>query len=854
MAVSEWLERMRPLICRLSALLILGSGTLAAQVHRAERLEPSSLQQFLEVRGLDRLRIREAQMHLAREVDPERQAALGRRLANLYQASLLSGQWKAVDPSMIQQARQLLANDLANRNAGLALAIEHAWYFEVEQNLRDWFYQGRDSTRQGEVMADLVNHCDRLAALVARLEAEVRGAQILPEATPREVNSKNLALEALERRLAHGHYLLGWASFYRGILGQQESGGWLTKSQKHFRRFLQLPMEGPLPNLQSWQPDWQQNWQWRSLLGIAMGLRARGEQLESDALFRFLDEAGTENLEARWLEVWNLESMALAGQWERAADFVERAVTVSWEPGKQRAFWRRVLQASRAARLSAPENAEFMQVQALLALARNRESTVLQAWRDDPQSERVGNPFVKNWIDGYLGWVEVEQGGELNGIGSTFSLAIEMADTSISVADLDRCRFYKALVDFRCGNLCEAAQQFAEVARSLQRLDPPLAEESAWLNLRSCMAMAMIDRRKTPLALAAIDEFESIFPASLLVEEIPFQKLRLTCHTLPPRQAMERLERFKIAQPEIYQVRIELVRSLYRLWQEQLEVDQQAAQDARKELERANRELQDDPRVGGKSKLRSMLWAIDAMLQSEVAPAELEAVLSQAVELAALPGTPIEMIDLLTYYRMTFARQAGKQEAGIELARQLAAQAVGTSLERSALLYLAESYPASGELDAETRSAAMTDLLRLVELLGSDRLSLAQSRNARVALFRLSELYMQSRQWERADGHLELLVEVFPQRREYRAAAARVKTERGHFQQALPHWRFLAQGAEPGTDLWYEAKYQLIRCLWSIDDDSAKAVLQQTIQLSPSLPEGWAGRYALLAEEMGLGD
>ena len=103
--------------------------------------------------------------------------------------------------------------------------------------------------------------------------------------------------------------------------------------------------------------------------------------------------------------------MVLARQWERAAEFVERAVTLGWEPGKQRAFWRRVLQASRAARLSAPESADFMQVQALLALARNRESSVLQAWRDDPQVEEVGNPFVQNWIEGYLGWVELEQGG-----------------------------------------------------------------------------------------------------------------------------------------------------------------------------------------------------------------------------------------------------------------------------------------------------------------------------------------------------------------------------------------------------------------------------------------------------------
>ena len=187
MAGSERLERMRSLICWFAGLLVIGSGTLVAQMDRPELVEPLSLQQFLTVRGLDRLRIREAEMQLAREVDPERQKASRRRLASLYQASLLSGQWKAVNPSMIQQARQLMANDSANRNAGLRLAIEHAWYLEIEQNLRAWFYQGRDPAGRGEVVADLVTSCDRLAALVASLEAEVRESQILPEATPTEV-------------------------------------------------------------------------------------------------------------------------------------------------------------------------------------------------------------------------------------------------------------------------------------------------------------------------------------------------------------------------------------------------------------------------------------------------------------------------------------------------------------------------------------------------------------------------------------------------------------------------------------------------------------------------------------------
>ncbi|MCH2180873.1 MAG: hypothetical protein MK108_02615 [Mariniblastus sp.] len=855
MAGRQWVGRKGSVFWWSAGLAVLWSAVLCGQTDRPPQAGDPPLEQFLQARGLDRLLIRQVEMQLAREFDPENQVVLGRRLAGLYQAALLSEQWQEIDSAIIERSGQLLANYPAVGNAGLRLAVEHARYRDVEMAFRQWWYQGRDPARQGEAAGDLVASYDRLSNLTARLETDVRQAQILPEATPAEVAGKDRVLTAVEGRLAHCHYLLGWASYYRGILDNQGASAWLLKSQKYFQQFLQLPPEGPLPDLNTWPTDLQLSWQWRSLLGIAMGLRARGDHQESDAMFQFLAKTGADSVEGQWLEAWNLESMVLARQWDRAADYLAQVSTGSWGRGKQRAFWRRVLQASRAASLSAPERADFMRVQALLSLVRNRESSVLQQWMDERQTEGVSNAFVRGWVEGYLGWVKAEQGGDaLIEVGKTLSSAIQAADESVLAEDLARCRFLRALVDFRTGQLVESAKEFAEVSQALQKADPQMAAESSWMNVQAWIAMAMLDRRRTSEALAAIDQFASRFPASLAVEELPFQKLRLSCQALPPRQALERLVRFQLSHPEVHQVRMELVRCHYRDWQDQFQSNRQAAQAALTELQRFDRQLQEDPQIGDPQKLRSVLWVIDAMLQMDVANAEIEALLQTAIALADTPNISADMNHLLAYYQMMFARQSGDQEMGIALARELVTQSAGTPFERSALLYLVESYPTNGELDPDNRTAAIADLARLVELLGDDARSLTRSRNSRVALFRLSELCLQDRQWERADQYLDQLVNVFPERREYLAASARAKTERDHFERALPRWRFLANRVEPGTDLWYEAKYQLVRCLWSTGDANAKTVFRQTMQLSPSMPETWARQYALLAKQIELGD
>ncbi|MDG2186271.1 MAG: tetratricopeptide repeat protein [Mariniblastus sp.] len=839
--------------CLAAYLVGLQSGRLAAQSDPAVLPVDSQLEQFLQSRGLDRLLLREVEMQLAREFNPTQQVALGQRLARLYQAALLSNDWNDHDPRLLQRVEQWVKANPAMPNDGLALAIQHARYLAAEKKFREWWYLGRDPVQHDAVVDDLMSCYGDIARLSAKLEDDFRRAQILPESTQVEMAGKNRILVTAENRISHCQYLLGWNTYFLGIMESKNSSVWLLKSENSFRRILQLPLDGPLPDVTKQKVDLQSTWQLRSLLGLAMGLRARGSNDASSLYFKFLSNVSSETPTGKLLHVWNLESMVLSRQWDSAMEFVDEVASHKLDLRQQQLFWNSVLKASRAVRRSAPGIADSMMYRGMLGLVRNQESVLLQQWMDEQPGELAVNEFLRLWIEGYLALAKAEAtGGSLALADKTLLQALESADDSVLDEDLARCRYLTALIDFRAGQLAEAAIAFSSVAETLLETAPEMAAESAWMNVRALTALGMLDNRKTGEAMAAMDRLVSMFPEGPYARAIPFLKLRLTCNWLPPQQAIEKLETIQESHPNFQEARLERVRNHYRHWKERFQADDRTARDALSKLQLVDQQFRDDPQIDSNQKLRSVLWVIDAMLEMELLDATSQGLLELATDLAATPGVNSERVNQLAYYRMMFARQNRDRQTAIELARELVNQSRGTAFERSALIYLAENYGTASELDRDQLSSAMTDFTRLSELLGDDARSLVKSKNSRITLFRLSEFCLQAGQLERADQYLDRLIDVFPNQKDYLAASARIKTRRGELKDALPRWRLLANGVEPGSDLWYEAKYQLARCLWSTGDANAKQVFRQTIQLSPSIPDAWSKEYKLLAHQMEL--
>jgi hypothetical protein len=70
---------------------------------------------------------------------------------------------------------------------------------------------------------------------------------------------------------------------------------------------------------------------------------------------------------------------------------------------------------------------------------------------------------------------------------------------------------------------------------------------------------------------------------------------------------------------------------------------------------------------------------------------------------------------------------------------------------------------------------------------------------------------------------------------------------------ALDIWRRLVSGLDPGTEPWYEARYESIRLLIPYDRVAAETALQQHITLYPKLgPEPWASQFRQLARSLNM--
>lgn len=100
----------------------------------------------------------------------------------------------------------------------------------------------------------------------------------------------------------------------------------------------------------------------------------------------------------------------------------------------------------------------------------------------------------------------------------------------------------------------------------------------------------------------------------------------------------------------------------------------------------------------------------------------------------------------------------------------------------------------------------------------------------------------------------ERLLVARPRNAAFLRAAALLAEGIGDRSKALDLWRRLASGAPADSELWYEAKYRLIKLLAMTDPPRAREVMDQHKQLNPDYgPEPWGGMLKGLDEQIPWG-
>ena len=249
------------------------------------------------------------------------------------------------------------------------------------------------------------------------------------------------------------------------------------------------------------------------------------------------------------------------------------------------------------------------------------------------------------------------------------------------------------------------------------------------------------------------------------------------------------------------------------------------------------------------SNVKAILLVTDAMLRTN--PPDLKKIRDRLDIAENLVNEQGPIYQEYRYYEFQYAIRSGQPAKAAEQANWLSENARGTRFETSALIQLAQA--ADQKLNASPNPDDLRRVIavfeRLVGLLGSSDDVLKKRTNARVAFLRLAELKLKAGEREKAIEMLESINRVFPNRKSYLRQLALAYVESSQFEKSTAIWRKLAAGLEPGTDLWFEAKYQLVSCLIKSDDrSSARQVYEQTVLLGDEMPQRWQTTFDSLSE------
>ncbi len=834
-------DRSRPLVALAVATVVFLWGLpIEVQGQGGDRLEL-----YLTSLRLDRLLVRHLENQVNRELDPERRLRKAKRLADLYADQLLDSRVTAESADRwMRKAEALVKVYPSVENPRLKIAELQSRYLVEESSFRNWWntlpHERPEelSFRWRELQTDLAQFN---AILEQRYQEFVAAVQL---------NNGEIALSRqlgqVENLLLHSSFLLGWSTYFRGILETEDQMDLLRAADEHFREFLQIESRKSMTEFSEQWFDFNSTWQLRGLVGLAMCQRGLKHPQQSEYCFELI-RTNYQGRDKDLCYVWDLNSRHYVGDDKSTVDFVQHFKTETdlSGPGKI-GFWVAALKAGAVIESRSPEMSRILRRESLAGLTRMMQSQLIEELQKKYAFE-FEDDFLGNWVRGYLllAAAAPSDKSDLEEAKASLERALQQVDTSINEADVARCRYLLAKLHYRAGMFETAAGLFQSASRSIADEDRAMAAESQWLAARSLAELGKTDERKLGLAYMAIDNLIRRFPESSLARRAEFEKLKLNMAGLPDEEAIRRLQKVTRKDPNYPLALYEIARTRFRLWLTAFQTGKAERAARLTELLEAERATRNNDAVSDEKKLKSILLAIDALLRDEpINEPKLASMLQSAAAIAdSIGDRPANVFAEYRYYRMNFYQKTNQTDEAKAEARWMVQNASNTPYQRAALIYLGRVLDSECQRSADVKPELLEEALdvyrRLVAELGSTADELKNSNNARVATKKLGELESLAGNIEEADRIFSLLVETFPNHQDNIHELAKTKMRLGQYRLAWPLWRKLNAGVPPGTDIWYESKHQLITCIQDSDSESARQVLRQTIRLSPEMPSKW---------------
>lgn len=858
------------------AAILFASPSLAQETVGIDRAaESKNLATWLQDRNLDALLLEHLESQLESTFDAAQREQIAKRLAEIYSDRLLSAtndsqQW-------LKRTRDLIALYPKFESGRLRVAMLHARYLEQEKQFRNLFREGKLSAAPNELTLGLERLSDDLLTASSALAERSEELFAMSQIQRSDVNF-DAELKAIDARRLHCQYLSGWSQYFLAILKTEQRSDLLSQSNFHFREFLRLDQSTALRDYDSRWFDFSSAWHIRAMAGLASVELARENQRSADHLFQLIETNAIDQNSRETVPQFRLLGHAYVAQFRKAlavADQVARSGSLS--DRAQVRFYSSVAEVAKFAGNSSAEAnvsqelAEQLGLSARIGLARQLAGDLL--FGDSDVAEETLPPdesFERYWLDGYREFwrsetktkiatenqsateAEASTEAESSRVQAerllTRAIAIGTATTDpanfeLRTEDVARCRYLLAWLELKLGKPQRAVANFQAASQALARRSPVLAAESAWLAAGTLIRISQSDSRRRDEAWSQLDRLVRQFPNSSHVADASFEKLKIELRNMPAADALGRLAEIAPSSQNYANALLEAVRQRYRIWQTDRSQGKPAVESFA-ELETSKQRLDQCEQSTSRQKFRACLLVLDAMLRQDGIDTDMAAedpLLEQARVLVANGFEAAKLNIELDFYRFQFAQKRGQTEVAIELAQRIADQGSASRFELPALIALAThaDQKLAVTSDPDSIEYGKTIYQRLTEKLGSDSATLEKSANARVALARLGEFQRLSGNSDSSELTFLQLVDLFPGNAQYLRSLALAQRDVGKLDAARAIWQRLALGVDAGSELWFEAKWELAKILAVNDPASAKKLLKQSLQLGGDASEKW---------------
>lgn len=853
------------LICTLAVNNLFVCRVSNAQPNLDESLQ---IEEYLRSLDLDNLVIEQLEKATAQETDPDERRILAKRLGTVYADQLM---YQPNPPVRYQTGLDKLLQTYPELSTfTIRLALLQAQYSTAEKQFFDWWYEGRDLKLQTSVLTTFTRVESELRAINGKLESDYqeRLANIQTFAENRDNESKRML--QTENLLLHSNYLLGWSSYFRGILDSSSRKQLMKQSDGYFRNFLQIEPDVILNDVDAKWFDYSSDWNVRGLIGLSMCQRALNHDGQADYCLKLVETNAINQRDWELRFAWKMNSRIFLDDFSDIQN-VFQEVESSRELSKSGriAFWGEALKASKALASNQLDPAVVTKIQSrsLAGLAKLFQAELIESFMRENDIEVSESDFRSTWVRGYLDFYKSEQvaKGEhkdrLMGLANErLSKAIDLADGTTDPHELLCCQFLKAKLQLKNKNHLEAARDLERVSLSIHSFDVELAAEAQWLAIIGYSEFAKLEPRNIFQAIRAIDQANIRFPGSKMAKRATFEKLKINNSRLSIEQAIANLEKIKPASVNYKSSCREIVELRYRNWNQAFQSDEPAVE---KRYAALNDEVQRYCQLIGvdeNQKLRAMMLSIDSALKS-AKPEQARKQLNFAKNYANQLSTQSSEYGEFRFYQLRLAILENDESQIESESNWQSVHGKGTNREASALIQLAKLADTRLASFSKTniQSVDKTKLIenaikqydRLVQFTGSSQEDLTRSANARVAYSRLAELKGMVGKNEDAIRIFLKLNQAFPKQVNYIQSLASTYASSEQYELAMPMLKRLIAGVTPGSDSWFEAKLLLSECLLATNQvDDARKLVDQTIRLGGDMPASWTERFEALRERL----